>query len=302
MTNDNNRSLKVFLCHSSGDKLKVRKLYHRLIAEGFNVWFDEAKLLPGQEWDLEIRKAVRESDAVIVCLSSNSVTKAGYVQKEIRFTLDVAEEKPEGTVYLIPAKLEECAVPSQLSRYHWVNLFEKFGYKKLTDTLTRSADNLQLHITADTIFPMAVTTEEIIRVPVVGRIFASVPAPAPHNWNTDYYDLASSINITRSLLPPHEKGTDIFALEVLGDSMTDAMVNEGDIIILKEIEKANDGEMVAIWLRDKDETTLKYFYKEGKRIRLQPANPTMKPMYIEPDTARIIGKVVMVIRKVAKPI
>lgn len=91
-----NRKLKVFLCHSKDDKPKVRELYHRLVADGFDPWFDEEKLMPGQEWDLEIRKAVRESDVVIVCLSKSSTTKAGYVQKEIRFALDVADEQLEG--------------------------------------------------------------------------------------------------------------------------------------------------------------------------------------------------------------
>ena len=78
-----NRKLKVFLCHSKDDKIKVRRLFHRLIADGFDAWLDEEKLLPGQDWDLEIRKAVRESDVVVVCLSNSSITKAGYVQKEI---------------------------------------------------------------------------------------------------------------------------------------------------------------------------------------------------------------------------
>ena len=84
------RKLKVFLCHSKDDKHKVRDLYRRLISNGFNAWLDEEKLLPGQNWDFEIRKAIRETDIVIACLSNNSVTKAGYVQKEIRFALDVA--------------------------------------------------------------------------------------------------------------------------------------------------------------------------------------------------------------------
>ena len=98
------RPLKVFLCHASADKPKVRTLYRRLVEAGFDPWLDEEKLLPGQEWDLEIRKAVRASDVVIVCLTRNSVNKEGYVQKEIRMALDVADEKPEGTIYLIPAR------------------------------------------------------------------------------------------------------------------------------------------------------------------------------------------------------
>ena len=81
--------------------------------------------------------------------------------------------------------------------------------------------------------------------------------------------------------------------------MVDAMVNDGDIVIMKRAQQAQNGEMVAVWLDDKDETTLKYFYKESKRVRLQPANPNMGPIYVEnPAKLRIMGKVVMVIRQV----
>jgi hypothetical protein len=120
-----NRKLKVFLCHSKDDKPKVRKLYKRLIADGFDTWLDEEKLMPGQDWDLEIRKAVRNSDTVVVCLSKDSTTKEGYIQKEIRFALDVADEKPEGTIFLIPVRLEDCSVPNRISRFQWVDLFKK---------------------------------------------------------------------------------------------------------------------------------------------------------------------------------
>ena len=94
------RRLKVFLCHASGDKPAVRELYHRLRAAGFDPWLDEENLLPGQDWQLEIPQAVRSSDAAIVCLSTRAVTKRGYVQKEIRYALDVADEQPEGAIFL----------------------------------------------------------------------------------------------------------------------------------------------------------------------------------------------------------
>ena len=137
-----NRKLKLFLCHSKDDKPKVRELYHRLVADGFDAWLDEENLLPGQDWDLEIRKAVRESDVVVVCLSKGAVTKTGYVQKEIRFSLDVADEQPEGTIFIIPAKLEACQVPLRLNKWQWVNLFETVGYEKLKRSLTHRANNL----------------------------------------------------------------------------------------------------------------------------------------------------------------
>lgn len=123
--------LRVFLCHSRNDKSAVRALHQRLRDDGIDPWLDEEKLIPGQKFDREIRIAVRNSDVVIVCLSNGSVTKGGYVQKEIKFALDVADEQPEGTIFVIPARLEDCDVPERLSEWHWVDLFEERGYERL---------------------------------------------------------------------------------------------------------------------------------------------------------------------------
>lgn len=128
---------RVFLCHASEDELPVQKLYSRLRADGFLPWLDCETLLPGQEWDLEIREAVRLSDAVIVCLSRNAVQKSGYVQKEIRIALDVADEKPDGTIFIIPALIEDCDVPTRLRKWHWVDLRTRDAYRKLKSALSR---------------------------------------------------------------------------------------------------------------------------------------------------------------------
>jgi formylglycine-generating enzyme required for sulfatase activity len=128
--------LRIFLCHSSGDKPAVRNLYQRLSSDGFKPWLDEEDLLPGQKWKVEIPKAVKTSDVVIVCLSHKAINKSGYVQKEIKFALDKAEEQPEGTISLIPLKLEECDVPERLQELHWVNLFEERGYERLMGSLS----------------------------------------------------------------------------------------------------------------------------------------------------------------------
>jgi transcriptional regulator with XRE-family HTH domain len=137
------RRLKVFLCHSSGDKGTVRVLYQRLKREpGIKPWLDEVDLLPGQNWDAEIRKAVRTSDIVVVCLSQDSITKAGYVQREISLALDVAEEQPEGRIFLIPLRLEGCDVPDRLRRWQWVDYYVKTGYSRLVKAL-RTRTNAQ---------------------------------------------------------------------------------------------------------------------------------------------------------------
>jgi hypothetical protein len=127
--------LRVFLCHSSTDKPAVRALYKRLRVDGFDPWLDEENLLPGQDWEHEITTAVRSSGAVIVCLSHGSITKEGFVQKEIRHALDAADEKPEGTIFIIPLRLEECDVPGRLRRWQWVDGFAEAGYTRLVTAL-----------------------------------------------------------------------------------------------------------------------------------------------------------------------
>jgi hypothetical protein len=128
----------VFLCYSSGDKAQVRDLYYRLQHDGLRPWLDEEDLLPGQDWDHEITQAVRTSIAVLVCLSKASISEAGFVQKEIKRALDVADEQPDGSIFLIPVKIEDCDVPESLRRWHWVNLFDNGGYDKLMQVLTRA--------------------------------------------------------------------------------------------------------------------------------------------------------------------
>ncbi|HXV44695.1 MAG TPA: SUMF1/EgtB/PvdO family nonheme iron enzyme, partial [Anaerolineae bacterium] len=139
------RPLRVFLCHASGDKPAVRDLYQRLSGEGFiQPWLDEEELLPGQDWQREIPKAVRAADVVLVCLSPHSITKAGYVQKEIKFALDIADEQPEGTIFLIPLRLEPCDVPERLNRWQWANLFDARGYERLLRSLRQRANAINV--------------------------------------------------------------------------------------------------------------------------------------------------------------
>jgi hypothetical protein len=134
------RRLHTFLCHASQDKAAVRMLFNLLKAEAWiDPWLDEERILGGQNWDFEIRKAVRSSDVVIVCLSKRSVTKEGYIQKELRLALDIAEEKPEGTIFLIPLKLERCGMPERLGHWQWINFASRDGYERLLDSLRARA-------------------------------------------------------------------------------------------------------------------------------------------------------------------
>ncbi len=128
-------SQRIFLCHSSEDKPSVRNLYRRLISDGFNPWLDEQDILPGQDWDREIAVAVKSSAVVLVCLSCTAGNKTGYIQKEIKYALDVAAEQPDGTIFMIPVRLEECDVPDRLKQWQWVNIFDEHGYSRLIQSL-----------------------------------------------------------------------------------------------------------------------------------------------------------------------
>jgi len=135
--------LKVFLCHASTDKPKVRELYRYLRKRGIQPWFDEEDLVGGQDWQVEIPKALATSDAIIICLTKNSVDKEGYVQNEIKFALDKALGMPEGRIFLIPVKFEGCEVPFSLSRYQWVDLTIESGYSKMMKALKFRASQLE---------------------------------------------------------------------------------------------------------------------------------------------------------------
>lgn len=134
----------------------------------------------------------------------------------------------------------------------------------------------------------------LVRVPLVGRIVASEPCPVPGS-DFSFFGADEAIELTRDIVDPHE---DLYALQVKGDSMVDAMINDGDIVIMRPHKDVQNGDLVAVWLSDKEETTLKRIYKEGSRIRLQPANPTMQPIYIDDaKSVQVQGRVVAVIRR-----
>lgn len=134
----------------------------------------------------------------------------------------------------------------------------------------------------------------VLRVPLVGRIFAGQPVPLP-GTDDPVFGADEGIELARGLLPVEDG---LFALQVKGDSMIDAMVGDGDIVVMRRQPDWRNGDMVAVWLRGKEETTLKHIYKEGRRIRLQPANPTMQSFYVDdPSDVEVQGKVMLVVRQ-----
>jgi len=134
--------------------------------------------------------------------------------------------------------------------------------------------------------------QSVHRVPVVGSIVAGLPVTS----FAESIDTArEALLLTSDIAAPQEG---LFALRVRGDSMIDAMVSDGDLVVMKRQSDVRDGDMVAVWLKDRDETTLKRFFRENGRIRLQPANPTMGPIFAHPRNVEVQGKVVAVIRRV----
>jgi formylglycine-generating enzyme required for sulfatase activity len=124
MPDADNRPLKVFLCHASQDKPKVRELYQRLKAEGWiDPWLDVAKILPGQHWTSVIRQSLADADAIIILISCSSTSKEGFIQREMNYAWDLSLEKPRSVIFLIPLRLEECDVPYDLRERQWADYF-----------------------------------------------------------------------------------------------------------------------------------------------------------------------------------
>jgi repressor LexA len=136
--------------------------------------------------------------------------------------------------------------------------------------------------------------DSIVRVPVLGRIAAGQPIPVPEE-NAAYADEDEVLELTRDILRGY--GDELYALRVQGNSMIDALVNDGDIIIMRPQHMVENGEMAAVWLKEQRETTLKRFYREGNIVRLQPANPTIQPLFVPAGNVEIQGKVVAVVRQ-----
>lgn len=133
-----------------------------------------------------------------------------------------------------------------------------------------------------------------LAIPILGQIAAGTPIAVPDDLAEG--EFAENIEVSLELLPPRTDG--LFALRVKGKSMIDALVDDGDLVILRRQETAENGEAVAVWLKDERETTLKRIYREGAQIRLQPANSTMEPIYTRAENVEIKGRLVSVFRTI----
>lgn len=183
---------------------------------------------------------------------------------------------------------EACDIPSTSVVNYNLNRLEVEGYLSREDKVSRG---IRL---APALLEAAIE-HALVRVPVMGQIVASEPAPVP---SSDFALMGpdEAIELTRDIVKDE---ADLYALKVKGDSMVDAMISDGDYVIMQPQPSPNNGELVAVWLADKEETTLKRFFLENGKVRLQPENTTMEPIIIDdPETVQIQGRVVAVVRQV----
>ena len=218
--------------------------------------------------------------------------------------LDVIQEYTAKHGYA-PSYREICArtdITSTSMVNYYLEQLEEMGYIERSENISRSlqikdAAHEKVNKVLGNVQQAVQEISNSLTIPIVGRIVASEPVPIP---SSDFalFDAESNIQVPESLIPFNMQKENLFALEVDGDSMIDAMVNDGDVIIMKPAKIAQNGEMVAVRLKDQNETTLKHFYHEGDRVRLQPANPTMDPIYVDSSSdLEIQGSVVLVIRQ-----
>jgi repressor LexA len=218
--------------------------------------------------------------------------------------LEVLEHYQDNVGY--PPSIREIGREANISSTSVVNYYldqlEEMGYIERDRKVSRGM-RLIKNVAGQLIEELGEALEDIMRIPLAGRIGAGIVVQPPESGFATFSP-DEGVEVARSMLPERDQNAQLYALEVQGDSMIDAMVDDGDIVIMKPAQEARNGEMVAIRLKDEDETTLKYFYRENGSVRLQPANPTMEPIIIEdPSSVEVQGKVVLVIRQMgASPI
>jgi repressor LexA len=175
-----------------------------------------------------------------------------------------------------------CGISSTSVVDYNLNILEREGYIRRGREISRGIELVDSN------------RRRLVRVPVIGRIAAGEPIPVPsaETWNN--VAAAETIDLTEGLTRGKRE---VYALRVKGTSMVDALINDGDIVLMEYTNTAENGELVAVWLKGEREATLKKFYRERDRVRLQPANTEMKPVYAEPENVEIQGKVIAVIRQ-----
>ncbi len=178
---------------------------------------------------------------------------------------------------------EACAISSTSVVDYNLRILEKLGYIRRDREVSRAIELLHGRGRRPRVVP----------VPIIGTIAAGQPIPVPSADTWEGFDHADVIEISPEMVGNREN---VYALRVKGNSMIDALVNDGDVVLMQAVSSARDGDMVAAWLKKEQEATLKRFYREGERVRLQPANETMQPIYTSASNVEVQGKVIAAIR------
>ncbi len=227
------------------------------------------------------RTAVRGSDRMMKELSARQQQILGYIEDFL------GKRGYPPTIREIQGHLKPAAsgkpVSTSVIDYN-LNILEDRNYIRRNRHISRGIELVNAPAGA----------RDAVSIPLVGQIAAGQPIAVPDNLAEG--EFAETVDLHAELLPRQTDG--LFALRVKGHSMVDALIGDGDIVILRPQATADNGETVAVWLKDQKETTLKRFYHEGARVRLQPANVTMEPIYTTPDNVEIQGRLVSVYRAV----
>ena len=197
-------------------------------------------------------------------------------QRILKFIRDFIEDR--GYAPTVRDILKGCRISSTAVVQHHLNILEREGHIHRDPEIFRSIKLLDM--------------KNIVRVPLLGSIAAGEPIPVPES-DTWASEALETLELTEELT----HGKEVYALKVRGLSMLDALIDDGDIVLMEPANTADDGDMVAVWLKDKREVTLKRLFREQKMVRLQPSNAQMEPLYVNSDSLEVQGKVVGVIRK-----
>jgi len=324
----------VFISYRRSNNWTALAVYKDLTTNGFDVFMDYKSIGSG-DFEKVIFENIRARAHFLVLLSPTALDRCGDANDLMRREIEMALHEGRNVVPLMMQGFEfsSSAVArvltgdlASLKKCNGLPVFAEYfdaAMERLrTQFLNVALQDISLHtlsnetrelVRADQVAISAtppiqvdqlVRQEEVelsslhIRIPILGRISSGEPILVPAT-DFPYFGAAETIEVETRLLPQRDRKKQLFALEVRGDGMIDAMVNDRDIVVLYPTGSARNGDMVAIWLPDKNEATLKYFYNEGADIRLQPANPAMKPILLRKGAPfEVKGKVVMVIRKV----
>lgn len=197
-------------------------------------------------------------------------------QRILKFIRDFVDNR--GYAPTVRDILKGCNISSTAVVQHHLNILEREGYIHRDPEVFRSIQLLD--------------RKNVVKVPLLGNIAAGEPIPVPSSetWKNE---TAEMLELTDDFTQEKE----VYALRVKGFSMTDALIDDGDIVLMEPVSTADDGDMVAAWLKDKQEVTLKRLFREQQRIRLQPANAQIGPLYVNPENVEVQGRVVGIIRK-----